>query len=504
MAARFRKTSGRCSTSNYTSTHMSVIHESAKSSIPENEKVPLKTKIAWGCGGLADNFMFNILMMLGLLIYVDHFRLDPKLAGMALFVPRFIDAITDPWIGNYSDNFKSRWGRRKPFIFVGVLISAILLPFLWTPVLLDTVDAVWYKNGPFIYLSVVGSLLAVSYTLFVVPYTALGFELTPNYDERTRTIAWRMYIGLFASMAGGWLYWLCQLKYFPDEGVGAVWVSAGAAVLVLIFGWIPAFFCKETQDTKTQPPIKLWSAIKFSLTNKPFMILMGAYLVVIIAITASSGVFPFLLIYGVFEGNKANFGEYQGLVITMGSITSYLSMWLITAVSLRSSKRWAMLSGLGFIFVGFIAYWFAIDPRWSWMLYVAAFIGYLGMQGCWLMIDSMVADVCDADELETGLRREGMFSAVKGFALKLAQAITSAVGGFMIAFAGFDADVANDTGVPEGVIFNMKALVVGVTCIGLLAAACVMWFYPISREAAARTREALAKRKRHEDDEAVS
>ena len=120
------------------------------------------------------------------------------------------------------------------------------------------------------------------------------------------------------------------------------------------------------------------------------------------------------------------------------------------------------------------------------------------------MIDSMVADVCDADELETGLRREGMFSAVKGFALKLAQAITSAVGGFMIAFAGFDADVANDTGVPEGVIFNMKALVVGVTCIGLLAAACVMWFYPISREAAARTREALAQRKRHEDDEAVS
>ncbi len=64
------------------------------------------------------------------------------------------------------------------------------------------------------------------------------------------------------------------------------------------------------------------------------------------------------------------------------------------------------------------------------MLYIAAFIGYLGMQGCWLMIDSMVADVCDADELETGLRREGMFSAVKGFALKLAQAITAAAGGF--------------------------------------------------------------------------
>ncbi|MFK7910920.1 MAG: MFS transporter [Akkermansiaceae bacterium] len=478
---------------------MSVIHESAKSSIPENEKVPLRTKAAWGCGGLADNFMFNILMMLGMLIYVDHFRLSPTLAGFALFVPRFVDAITDPWIGNYSDNFKSKWGRRKPFIFVGVLLSAIILPFLWTPVMLETVGNPWYSNGPFLYLSVVGSLLAVSYTLFVVPYTALGFELTPNYDERTRTIAWRMYIGLLASVAGGWLYWLCQREVFADEGQGAVWVSAGAAVLVLIFGWMPVFFCKETVEIESQPPIKLFDAVRFSFTNKPFMILMVAYLVVIMSIFVTSGVFPFLIIYGVFEGNKGNFGEFQGYMITMGSAISYVSMWVITAISLRSSKRWAMLVGLGFIFLGMLTYWFAIDPRWPWMMYVAAFVSFMGMQGCWLMVDSMVADVCDADELRTGLRREGMFGAVKGFALKLAQAITSAVGGYMIALAGFDPDVANDTGVPEDVIFNMKAMVVGVTCIGLVVAAIVMWFYPISREAAVRTQEALAK-KRDEND----
>jgi len=100
--------------------------------VPGYRHVPLRTKVIWGFGGLADNFMFNTLAALGTLVYVNHFKLSPVLAGLTLGLPRIFDAITDPLIGNLSDNSKSRFGRRRPFMFVGVLGCVLLLPLLKT------------------------------------------------------------------------------------------------------------------------------------------------------------------------------------------------------------------------------------------------------------------------------------------------------------------------------------------------------------------------------------
>ncbi len=467
----------------------------ASSHIPPDERVPLRTKILWGAGGLADNFMFNVLMALGMLIYVDHFRLSPVLAGIALFVPRFIDAITDPWIGNMSDNCKSRWGRRRPFIFWGTLLSALMLPFLWTPLFPATSSNVWYANGPFLYLCITGSVLAVVYTLFVVPYTALGYELTPHYDERTRTISWRMYIGLAGSLSSGWLYKLTQMDRFPDTATGAIAVSAVASVIVLISGMMPVVGCREKIEIETQPKIRFLEAIRYTMTNRPFLILFVTYVIVVIALFATSNVVPFLLIYYVFEGDKSAFGTFQGLLMTLATLMSYGSIFLITFISTHTGKRTAMLVGIGLVFTGNLLNWWAINPMWPWAMYAAAVVAFLGMQGCWLMVDSMVADVCDADELATGRRREGMFSAVKGFALKLAQALTAAMGGFMLALAGFDPDTANTIGISADTAWNMKALFVGTTCGGLIVAAIAIWFYPITREKAQATRAMLEARK---------
>jgi len=101
---------------------------------------------------------------------------------------------------------------------------------------------------------VLGSLLALAYTFFVVPYTALGFELTPDYDERTRVVRWRMYIGLFGSLAAGWLFRLAADEYWPSLGVGAFWVTVGVAAIVLISGMIPVFGCKEELVIEEQEP----------------------------------------------------------------------------------------------------------------------------------------------------------------------------------------------------------------------------------------------------------
>jgi GPH family glycoside/pentoside/hexuronide:cation symporter len=459
--------------------------------VPGREHVPLRTKVMWGFGGLADNFMFNTLAALGTLVYVNHFKLSPVLAGLALGLPRIFDAITDPIIGNMSDNSKSRFGRRRPFMFFGVLGCVVLLPLLWTLPMTETASNPWYSNVPFLYIVVMGSLLALAYTFFVVPYTALGFELTPDYDERTRVVRWRMYIGLFGSLAAGWLFRLAADEYWPDLAAGAFWVTVGVAVIVLVSGLIPVFGCKEELVVEEQEPIQFFEAVRYTLTNRPFVILFIAYVTIIVALFSAQSIAPLLMQHYVFGGDAIRLGNFQGILMTIGMVTSYVSILLIGWISMRTSKRTAMVAGLTLAFVGTALGFVALDQRWPWLLFVTGFIGFLGLQGCWLMVDSMTADVCDDDELRTGRRREGMFSAVKGFALKAAQGLTFGVGGYMATAAGYDPQIVDRSGLDEATAWKMKVALVGFQCAGLLLAIAVMWLYPITRQRAEETQRKL-------------
>jgi len=464
--------------------------------VPGRKHVPLRTKVTWGFGGLADNFMFNTMAALGTLVYVNHFQLTPALAGLALGLPRIIDAITDPLIGNFSDNSKSRFGRRRPFMFFGVLGCVVLLPMLWTLPMTETASNPWYSNVPFLYIVVMGSLLATAYTFFVVPYTALGFELTPDYDERTRVVRWRMYIGLFGSLAAGWLFRLAADEYWPDLGAGAFWVTIWVAGIVLVAGMIPVFGCKEELSIEKQEPIRFFEAVRYTMTNRPFVILFGSYVMIIIALFSAQSIQPLILQHYVFGGDAIRLGNFQGVLMTMGMGLSYASIFFLSWISLKTSKRTAMVCGLTLACAGTALSFVAMDPRWPWMLFVSTFIAFLGLQGCWLMVDSMTADVCDDDELRSGRRREGMFSAVKGFALKAAQGLTFGVGGYMATAAGYDPKVIEQSGLDEATAWKMKAALVGFQCAGLLVAIAIMWLYPISRQRAEETQRILREKAR--------
>jgi GPH family glycoside/pentoside/hexuronide:cation symporter len=459
--------------------------------VPGSHHVSLRTKVMWGFGGLADNFMFTTMTALGTMVYVNHFKLTPALVGLALGLPRIFDAITDPIVGNMSDNLRSRFGRRRPFMFFGVLGCVVLLPLLWTLPMTETASNPWYSNVPFLYIVVMGSLLALAHTFFVVPYTALGFELTPDYDERTRVLRWRMYIGLFGSLAAGWLFRLAADEYWPNLGAGAFWVTVWVAGIVLVTGMIPVFGCKEELVIEKQEPIPFHEAVRYTLSNRPFAILFIAYMMIIVALFSAQSIQPLILQHYVFGGNAIKLGNFHGTLITMGMVISYVSIFLISWISMRTSKRTAMVVGLSFALVGTALSFFAMDPRWPWMLYATTFVSYIGLQGCWLMTESMTADVCDDDELRSGRRREGMFSAVKGFALKAAQGLTFGVGGYMATAAGYDPDVVASSGLDEATAFKMKVALVGFQCVGLLLAVAVIWLYPITRQRAEETQRKL-------------
>jgi GPH family glycoside/pentoside/hexuronide:cation symporter len=415
------------------------VHKASRS-----ECVPLKVRIGWGFGGLADNYIMNVLNAVFLVLYVQYFKMPPMLAGVALAIPRFFDAITDPLVGNISDNTRSRWGRRRPYIVVGAILSAILLPLFWTPLGLGTVtNTEWWRNIPFMYVVVLGLVYALTYTLYVVPYTALGYELTSDYDERTRVLAWRMYIGLFGSLTVPLVYRLCQLDSFGNEARGAVIVSIGLGILIIGSGLIPALVCKERKDVQHQKTISFLSAMKATLSNRPFLILLIAYIIIIVGLFSSLSLLSFLNIYYICGGNK----DFAGVIIAatgiLMALAGYGSMFLISAIASRIGKKTAMMAGLTIALTGTILDLFALNPNWPLAQLLTRIIAGLGFQGCWLMVSSMVADICDEDELKTGLRREGLFGAVNGFALKAALSLTALIGAFLLQSSGFNAQTVD-------------------------------------------------------------
>ena len=458
---------------------------------PAAGRVPLRIRIGWGVGGLADNFIMNTLGVLVMPIYNIALGMDPVKLGIALFIPRFIDAVIDPLMGNLTDNTRTRWGRRRPYIVAGATLSALLLPLLWMPP--------WRTETAMFWFLVIGSsIYSVTYTLFSVPYTALGYELTSDYDERTRVLAWRMYIGLLGSLTIPWLYKLCLLPIFGgDAVVGAQWVSAGLAVVILITGIIPAIACRESKESQQQAQVGFAEAIKYTSRNRPFLILLASYVIIICGLFTSSALGLYVNIYHVCGGDKAFAATIGGIAGTIMALTSYLSLPLVTWISTHWGKRHAMFTGLAFAIVGIASLWFTMTPEMPYLQLVSSFIIGMGLQGCWLMVSSMVADICDEDELETGLRREGMYGAVTSLALQVSLAVTALTGGFALKLSGYDAPTAEASGmVASDVIVMLKALFIGVQCASLLLAVALFIFYPITRARAEETRRILDQRRR--------
>ncbi len=472
-------------------------------------RLPLSKKIAYGAGALSGNFMLNVPWAFIGPIYNVALKLDPVLIGIATAIPRIFDAISDPWVGNLSDNMRSRFGRRIPFLFSGALLTAVVLPLMWMP----PSQATWMLFG---FLATMASLFAVSYTLYMIPYGALGFELTHDYNERTRLLAWPNYIGLLGSFVITWvpnmLYrWTADpdlpdkaLVLFSSELSAARWVSAGVGILIIVFGWIPVFFLKEPQSVQSQPKIKMLDAIKYTLRNRAYLILLATSLVVQGGLS-TVGVFSFYVnTYLVFGGDKAMGTEISAVGGNLYTVSAYLGVFLMAKIATSIGKKVAMVCGLVVAALGSATWWWTLSaarfsfwglPEYPYLPLIPPLLIGLGLQGCWMMFVSMTGDVCDADELETGLRREGMYAAISGFSQKIALAFAGLLGGIALKCSGFDATTAESGPLGPEVLVRMKGFFVfGQTAVFLLAIVCIA-FFPITKQRALETRRRIEARK---------
>ena len=439
----------------------------------DSKKLSRSKKSAWGLGAIADVYMANALNYLAFPIYNMGLGVDPRMLGWALGLPRIWDALSDPLMGNISDNTHTRWGRRRPFIFIGAIFCAVMFGLIWSPPTSLSVKAIgWYFMGmTFIYYT--------AYTIFVVPWGALGLELTRDYNERTRVQAYRTVFQGVGGLGLGAMWFLAQKWGGGDDIVGVRYVGWTFAALVLVCGVFPAIFCRESAATQHQKKIKFWPAIKATFSNKIFLLLIAVTICVFLGIFMVNTFSLYITTYYIFGGDKmavsklsmyANF-IFQGAGIALVPLISFLAA--------RIGKKVTLIGGLLLVVVAYGTSWWLFTPKNAYLSLIPMALAAPGLACMWTIASSMIADICDLDELKTGLRREGMFGASYSWACKAGVSLTMILSGYMLKWSGFDAAVDVQ---PEGVITTMRLLYMFVPMGFVGLAIVLLLFYPLSEK----------------------
>ena len=470
----------------------STLHLHPSHTAPASERVPIWRKAAYGAGGLTDFLFQNIVNALAVPIYSIALKMDPLLLAIALAVPRIAGAILDPVVGSVSDNARTRWGRRRPFIMGGAVIGAMLLPLIWMP---PTATQI----GRFIYLVVMLSIFAAAFSTFSIPYGALGIQLTTNYDERTRVMAWRGYVQTAGTFGAAWFYWFCLLPVFGNEVVGARWLGVIVGVVMVAGALATVLACRErTEAIARQPKIALGTALKFTLRNRPFLLLQSAMVVLVLGMGCEGLIGSYVHIYYTCQGSKTFASYITGIGGTLTIFSTFAALPFGLWLSTHTGKRHGALSGLVIALAGVCLMPFLLVPARPYLIIIEWVILALGMSCVNLMFNSMTADICDEDELVTGLRREGAYVAVAGFFGKVAQVTTLLLGGALPRIAGYI-----DTSAPPTLneLKVMRTMLIGIQFVAVLVAIIIIWFYPLTRSVSEATRRLLDERKRQKADD---
>ena len=388
--------------------------------LPE-DKLPFVQKMFWGFGALANNLLGAAIGMMSIVL-ITGLKMNPALVGLLMALPRLTDALTDPLMGYISDHTNSRWGRRRPYIFFGAIASGIIFAALWQL-------PEGYSQSFYFWYFLLGSILFyLAYTIFATPWVALGYELTPDYNERTRLMGVGNFMGQFAWVAVPWFYAIMQNKnLFENSVAGARGLAIGIGIFVIIIGVLPAIFCKErrtyqrhkgkevTEDAeKPDEPMLVGlkrNAIEFgkgfatTIKFKPFLQLCIATFLVFNGFMLVSAFTSYVIIYYIFGGDQDLGAEWMGWNGTVGAISTFCVIVLVTFLATKIGKRRMFFLSTGVSIFGFSLKWVCYTPDQPMLMLIPSIFIAFGLGGLFTLMGSMVADVCDLDELNTGDRK---------------------------------------------------------------------------------------------------
>ena len=476
-------------------------NSSALTTAPVSDKVPIAAKAAYAFGGVNDIYGHWFYANLATKVFNQFLFLSPTLVGIVLVLARVVDAFTDTLFGWLSDNTRSRWGRRRPYILVGSIVAGVALPCMFMPSLGWDASQPWMHNKLFWFMLITALLYAPVISAYTMPYSSLGAELTPNYHERTNVMAWK---GVVQKLSGVYMmsaWWIAQhfrvdpVTKNPNVMLG-MQVAAGIAGLIMIgAGFANFFFVKERYYTKaqTQTRTRFWDSFLQTMTSKPFLILLGILAAYSVPTMMVTNLGDYAGTYYVFGGNQEVMSRFMSLSAWGYFICGALGVFVTTWISNHLGKRKALTFTLGTGILAFGSSWWMYSPGHGWMMVLnTAFTGFAAT-GFWVVLPSMSADVVDHDEIKTYKRREGAFSSIFSWTSKMGMALAVFVSNWMLDLVGFHAELEGNQS-PEA-IFWIRFLFAAIPVIAMVIALLLLTIYPLSQQKMADIRAELEARR---------
>jgi GPH family glycoside/pentoside/hexuronide:cation symporter len=449
--------------------------------------VPFLQKLAIGAGEMASIGRQSI-DLLALPVYNIMLGVSPLLVTIVVSVMRFIDALTDPLAGSLSDNSRSRFGRRKPFLVAAAIACAVALPIVWwVPVGLT-------ENGYFLYFMVTLAVFYISYSFYDVPLIGLALEATPDYHERTRVAAYKAFFAHGTGVLTAWLFALTQAKIFHSSLHGVRMVGIGMGIAMLIIAMVPVIFVREGYRKLSikKQRMPFLRGLRETFSSRPFLLLCVVATGNKLSGQLVQSLGLYLMIYHVYPGDTKAAAVLAGIWGSVYQATTVASIPLVTWVATRWGKITALRLCLWTLIIGSLSKWFTFHPGLPYLTLVTAVVLGPGQTAFSVILRGMIGDVCDEDELRTGLRREGMYGSMHRWIEKAMGSLAIVITGGVLTFAHFHHDAAQQE---TSTILVLRISYIVVTIVAVIAALIALRFFPLTPERAAAIRRELEARR---------
>lgn len=396
------------------------------------------SNLSWGIGTLGTIAMINSISVLYLFFLSSIIGLPPALAGTLILVSKIVDAVSDPIMGWLSDKTDTRWGRRRPFMFVASFFCAGSMIVLFT--VPDFADE--SSKSAFVLTGLI--FYSLSLTMFNVPYLAMPAEMTDDYNERNHIMSHRALFLLVGAFLGSSLAGLLLREFGGGQAAYEI-VSILIGIVVFISMIIAAAGTSGARYTvRSRSTLPALNQIRLFAANKPFLILAGVKAVQFLQLSASSAVSLFFFI-GILKKDTSLLFPF-GIAISISAILS-LRVWL--PLINKYGKKQAFMGGVllqAFVYLS----WLLASPDETMAVFmIRAFcIGILS-GGILICGQSMIVDTIEYDRRLSGLNREGLYSSVFSFIEKSAHALGPFIVGLVLSLYGYDASLPKGAPQPE-------------------------------------------------------
>ncbi|MGC6534230.1 MAG: MFS transporter [Parvibaculales bacterium] len=451
-----------------------------------------KTKYIYGIGAAPFGIKENGFSYFLLIFYSQVLGLEPVLTSLALTIAIAVDAVTDPLIGYISDNWRSKWGRRHPFMYWSIVPICISYAVMWNP----PEFIIASQTNLFLYLVSIAVLIRVFLTFFEVPNTALISELTSDYDVRTEMMGLRF---MFGWLGGIGMAFLAYSTFLADKGDGNGILQASgyaqyglaAAVLMFVLMTLSSLGTHKTiphlhvppQREKVTPSL-VFAEILEVMRNRNFLAL---FLASVFFGTAAGFQAALSLYFHTF------FWELQPSQLAI--FTMFQALAAVCAVPIarvlggRFDKKRAALGAFLCMLVVGPSMWLARladllpangDPSLFPMLLAHNFTQVLIIIVFYILFGSMMADVVEDSAVDTARRSEGVIFAARAFAGKMVAGVGILLAGLVLSLINLPRDAKPEDVDPE-ILVNLVYHAVPIEAFFYLTAFFMLRRYHITR-----------------------